>query len=111
MKAAAADTGMINRGKNTFDTTAPAATTLREEAPSALEKNVHGTSAARTKIGYGSPSEGSPASRPKNSPKTPISMMGWINAQPAPKNVCLYRSFTSRQTRKYVSSRCDQRSR
>ena len=51
-------------------------TTLRDEAASALEKNVHGTNAARTKIEYGRPSEGSPASRPKKSPKTPISRIG-----------------------------------
>ena len=87
--AVAAATGMISRGKYTFETTWLEATTLRDDAASALEKNVQGTSAARTKIGYGNPSEGRPARRPKKSPKTPISMIGWINAQPAPKNVCL----------------------
>ena len=55
----------------------------------ALEKNVHGTSAASTNIEYGSPSEGKPASLPKKRPNTPMSMIGWMSAQPAPKNVCL----------------------
>src|SRR5437588_12469312 len=84
--AAAAATGRISRGKYTFETIWLEATTLRDDAPSALEKKVQGTSAASTKIEYGSPSDGSPARRPKKSPNTPISMIGWISAQPAPKN-------------------------
>ena len=48
---------------------------------SALAKYVQGSSAAKAKIGYGTPSDGSLASRPKKSVKTAIVISGWSTAQ------------------------------
>jgi len=50
-------------------------------------------------------SVGRPASLPNMIEKMIIVMKGRRMAQPAPKRVCLYRTFTSRQMKKYVSSR------
>jgi hypothetical protein len=76
------------------------ATRLFAAAVSEFAKNVHGRSAAYAKSGYGTPSEGMPAKRPKKRLKTTIVMNGWMIAQDAPKAVCLYRTLMSRQARK-----------
>ena len=56
---------------------------------SAVAKYVQGTSAAIENTGYGIPSEGMPASRPKKMVNTTIVRTGWRIAQPAPSAVCL----------------------
>src|SRR5688572_7932123 len=71
----------------------------------AVEKKVQGNNPASTNSGYGRSPAGTLAMRPKNSVKTTIISAGWSTAHATPSNVCLYRTFTSRQTRKYNSSR------
>src|SRR2546428_883423 len=61
-------------------------------------------------MGYGTPSEGMRASQPKMMLNTIIVMNGCSTAHPAPKIVCLYRTFMSRQIRKEKISRCSQTS-
>src|ERR1035437_3869121 len=68
-------------------------------------KNVHGRSPAYENRGYGSPSEPTRASPPKKIVKITIVRSGWRTAHAAPRTVCLYRTFTSRQTRKNRSWR------
>src|SRR5262249_59523066 len=72
------------------------------------EKEFHGNNAVKTKIGYGSPSEGMFARRLKMPVKINIVMNGWRTAQPIPKLVCLYRTLMSRQASNSNSSRCAQ---
>ena len=67
---------------------------------SAAEKYVQGTSAMSENTGYGIPSEGTFARCPKKIVNTTIVISGWIIAHPAPSAVCLYRTLTSRQTKK-----------
>src|SRR5579883_129633 len=108
--AAIVATGIIRRGKYTLVISRELPTRLLDDCVSPLEKNIQGTSAVSTKTGYGWPSDGIFAARPKNSVKMTMAARGWINAQAAPKAVCLYRTFTSRQVRKYNSSRYAQNS-
>ena len=51
-------------------------TRLCEACCRPFEKKVHGTSAANVKMGYGMPSDGTRASRPKNRLKTIIVSTG-----------------------------------
>src|SRR3989344_5800096 len=101
----ATDDGIIRRGKYTFVISFSSSTTLLPAMRITFEKNVQGRSPAYTKIGYGSPSEGILASAPKKILKTIIFINGWITAHAAPIAVCLYRTFTFLQARKYRRSR------
>ena len=92
--------GIVSRGKYTLRIRFALSTRLFEDCDSPLAKNVHGTSAAYAKIGYGIPSDGIFASLPKNSEKTTIVKNGWMIAHAAPSAVCLYRTLMSRQMRK-----------
>src|SRR5512141_2725608 len=74
-------------------------------------KNVHGRTPAYENSGYGSPSEPTRASPPKKIVKINIVRTGCRTAHAAPRAVCLYRTFTSRQTKKNSSSRNSQTSR
>src|SRR6185369_11214596 len=81
-------------------------TTLFDACARPLAKNVQGTSAVKANSGYGTPSDGTFARCPKKRLNTTIVLSGWMTAQATPSAVCLYRTFTSRQVRKYSSSRC-----
>src|SRR5262245_10811176 len=87
------DIGIVSRGKYTFFIRLELPTRLLEDWLNPLAKNVHGTSAAKAKIGYGMPSDGTLASRPKNRLNTAIVKRGWITAQVKPSDVCLYRTW------------------
>ena len=63
-------------------------------------KSCQGSRAASVKSGYGMPSLGILANPPKMTEKITIVKSGWITAQATPRPVCLYRIFTSRQTKK-----------
>src|SRR5687767_7244790 len=97
--------GMASRGKNTFLMRFALPTRLSADCARLLAKNVQGTSAAYAKIGYGTPSDGIRASRPKNRLNTTMVKKGWIMAHAAPSAVCLYLTLMSRHVRKYTSSR------
>ncbi len=63
-------------------------TMLCPEFVSALAKNCHGNIAAKTMIAYGaSPTEGSPATRPKTTVMINMLKNGWKSAQAAPATV------------------------
>jgi hypothetical protein len=64
-------------------------TRLWEACWSPLAKKVQGTRAQNAKMGYGTPSEGTRASRPRKTVKTTMIVIGWIIAQDAPMAVCL----------------------
>ena len=81
--------GIANRGKYTFVSRLALCTKLLEAWVSPFEKNIQGTSAVNAKSGYGTPSDGTFANRPKNSAKTAMVMIGWMIAQIAPSAVCL----------------------
>jgi hypothetical protein len=66
----------------------------------ASEKKVQGNKAAKAKMGYGRPSEGTLTNRPNITAKIPMVKSGWKIAHATPKAVCLYRTFTSRQIKK-----------
>src|SRR5688572_17010196 len=57
------------------------------------------------------PPNDTPAILEKKIVNTTIISAGWSTAHAAPSSVCLYRTFTSRHTRKYSSSRCRHSSR
>src|SRR3954464_8991240 len=86
-------------------------TRLLEDCVSPKEKKVHGTSPAMANSGYGMPSEGILASRPKNKLNTSMVKTGCKIPHAAPNAVCLYRTLISRQVRKYRSSRYSHNSR
>src|SRR5215470_15673682 len=92
--------GMIRRGKYTLVIKLALPTKLFDDWARPLAKNIHGTNAAYVKIGYGTPSDGIFPSLPKKMLNTTIVKNGWMIDQAAPSAVCLYRTFTSRQTRK-----------
>src|SRR6476660_613996 len=75
-----------------------------------VEKNCHGSMAAYTRIGYGTPPDGSFANRPKTIVNTSIVRNGRITLQASPITVCLYLTKISRQARKKKSSRYCHRS-
>jgi hypothetical protein len=62
-----------------------------------------------TNTGYGTPSEGIRASRPKNMLNTRVANRGCRTAHATPSTVCLYLTLMSRHTRKYSSSRYSHR--
>src|SRR5438105_5391741 len=81
--------GTINRGKYTFEIRL--AFVINELLPSEREvaNNCHGSIAAKTMTGYGTPSLGSLAFRLKTNTKTTIVRNGRITAQSTPITVCL----------------------
>src|SRR4029077_5410403 len=81
--------GTINRGKYTFEMRL--ALVMRELLPSEREvaNNCHGSIAANTMTGYGTPSLGSLAMRLKTKTNTTIVRNGRITAQRTPITVCL----------------------
>src|SRR5262245_6463107 len=85
-------------------------TTLLPALVTAVAKNVHGSSPANAKSGYGMSPDDRPPRRLKNTVNTTMSRAGWRTAQAAPSTVCLYRILTSRQQRKNKSSRYRQSS-
>ena len=50
---------------------------------------VHMITPAKTKIGYGTSSDGNSAKRPKMSVKMPVANNGWSTTQRIPMKVCL----------------------
>jgi hypothetical protein len=81
--------GIIRRGKYIFEIRL--ALPIRELLVSdkALAKNCHGRTAEKTRIGYGTPSEGNFASFPKTIVNTTIVKKGRITAHAMPMTVCL----------------------
>jgi hypothetical protein len=55
----------------------------------AAAKNVHGSSPAKAKSGYGTPSEGMPASFPKKNVKMSIMSSGCKTTHNTPRAACL----------------------
>src|ERR1700732_87321 len=102
--------GITSRGKYTFLTRLQDVTRLSEDWLRPCAKKVQGRSPAYEKMGYGSPSDPMLASLPKKIVNTIIARRGCRTAQAAPSAVCLYRTLTSRHTRKYSSSRYSQTS-
>ncbi len=80
---------MMSRGKYTFWTSVAVLTMLVDAWLTPCEKSVHGRSPTYEKIGYGRPSDPTPASRPKKIVKTTMLRSGWRIAQAAPSAVCL----------------------
>ena len=76
--------------------------TVGRQRETRSQKNIHGTSATKLKSGYGTPSDGTFARRPKKTEKIIIVNRGCRTAQLAPSAVCLYRTLMSRQIRKYT---------
>src|SRR5215813_4720441 len=81
--------GRINRGKYTLVSTAALSTRLLLDCVSANAKSCHGSKAENVKIGYGTPSDGTPASLPKKIVNAAMVRRGWRIAQAAPSAVCL----------------------
>src|SRR3989338_9729487 len=100
----ATEDGIINRGKYTLVMSFSSSTTLLPAIRITFEKNVHGSNPAYTKIGYGNPSDGTLANAPKNMENTIMFIKGCTIAHAAPIAVCLYRTFTFLQARKYSNS-------
>ncbi len=89
MPASTEASGRIMRGKYTLVIMWLELTSERLASCSALENSVQGISAVYEKIGYGTPSEGTPARLPKKMLKTTIVRNGCRMAQAAPSAVCL----------------------
>src|SRR5712692_5277112 len=87
--AMTADPGINSRGKYTFEMMRWYRLTEVLPPVRADAKYVHGTRAANAKTGYGRPSDGTFAKRPKKIVNTTIVITGWMTAQPAPSAVCL----------------------
>ena len=81
--------GIIRRGKYTLVKTAEFVIKLEPEAFSVFAKYVQGINAAYEKMGYGIPSDGTPASLPKTTEKTSILKTGLIIAHANPRIDCL----------------------
>src|SRR5687768_12184967 len=81
--------GSVRRGKYTFVMRCALPTRLFDAIVRPVAKNVHGTSAAYANREYGTPSDGTRASRPKNSVNTSIVSSGCSTAQATPRTVCL----------------------
>src|ERR1041385_4155967 len=88
--------GTTSRGKYTFLIRFWLPTRLFADSLSAYANSCHGSSAVYANTGYGTPSDGTFASRPKNTLNTTIVKNGCRIAHAAPSAVCLYRTFTSR---------------
>src|SRR5688572_1723621 len=74
------DSAMRRRGKYTLLMSWVFPTRLLADADTAFAKNVHGRSAAKANSGYGRPSDGILAHRPKSRLNTPIVANGWRTA-------------------------------
>ena len=81
--------GIRTRGKYTFVTRPLLVTRLVLDSATADAKNVHGRSAEKVKIGYGTPFDGKLPNFPKTRLKTTIVRNGWMIAQATPIEVCL----------------------
>ena len=81
--------GIASRGKYTFLSRLALPTRLSADCARPVAKNVQGTSAAKAKSGYGTPSDGIFASLPKNRLKMSIVKTGCMIAHAAPSAVCL----------------------
>src|SRR5678815_3204350 len=81
--------GIARRGKYNLVTSYWLATTLLADWVNPFAKNVQGTSAAKLKSGYGTPSDGTFARFPKKRLNTTIVSSGWMIAHEAPSAVCL----------------------
>src|SRR5215831_6838895 len=103
--------GTASRGKYTLVMIRSLWTRLFDDWVSPFATNVHGTNPTRLKIGYGTPSEGTRAGRPKNRLNTTIVRTGWMIAHATPNAVWRYRTLMSRHVRKYISSRYSHSSR
>src|SRR5688572_63889 len=91
--------GITSRGKYTFVTRLALVTRLVLLVLTAFEKKVHGRIPAYAKMAYGSPSDGTRATRPKTSVKITIVSAGCRTAHSTPSTVCWYRTFSSFQVR------------
>src|ERR1044071_5320283 len=81
--------GTSTRGKYTFAMRCWLPTSDDDPFDTAVEKYVHGTSAASENNGYGTPSEGTRAKRPKKIVKTTIVRNGCSTLHATPRAVCL----------------------
>ena len=80
---------MMSRGKYTLVMSRWLATTLLLDSVSANANSCHGSSAQNANTGYGTPSDGMRASRPKKIVNTTIVVSGCRIAHAAPSAVCL----------------------
>jgi hypothetical protein len=81
--------GTTRRGKYTFVIRCWLETRLLEDSFSAKANNCHGSRPVNANTGYGTPSDGIFASRPKKTLNTTIVRTGCKTAQAAPSAVCL----------------------
>src|SRR2546430_16642111 len=81
--------GTTNRGKYTLEIMLALVTRLLPLSASAVEKNCQGSRPQKTRMGYGTPSEGILAKRPKTTVRTTIVNNGRITPQATPTTVCL----------------------
>src|SRR5258705_8972819 len=84
-----AASGTSRRGKYTFEINCWLPTTDIAPPVTAVAKYVHGTSAENENSGYGKPSDGTCARRPRNTANTAIVSTGCRTAHAAPSVVCL----------------------
>lgn len=92
------DTGIIIRGKYTFEIKFTFPIRLLLASVSAFEKNCHGNIAAYTIMAYGAdPVAGNLANLLKTKVNTSIVSNGRKILHKAPTTVCLYRTLISRQ--------------
>ena len=91
--------GIKIRGKAAFEITREPMIKLVVEEAIAVWKYVQGTRATNEKIGYGIPSLGIFANRPKTTLNTIMLNTGRRIAHPKPSTVCVYWILTSRTTR------------
>src|SRR4051812_7535118 len=84
-----AASGTSIRGKYTLASRCWLPTSDDEPLVAAVAKYVHGTSAASENNGYGTPSDGTFASRPKKMVNTTIVRNGCSTLHPMPSTVCL----------------------
>src|SRR5438552_15557358 len=92
--------GTISRGKYTFVIRFALPTRLFDDCVSAFEKKVHGTSAASVNSGYGTPSDGTCARRPKNTLNTSIVRNGWRSEERRVGKECRSRWSAYQQKKK-----------
>lgn len=96
--------GMISLGKKTLVSIPALVTNELLLDDKALANNCQGSMAQNTIMGYGAPSLGSLAIRPKTKARTSIVAKGRRTLQATPITVCLYRTKISRQAKKKKSS-------
>src|SRR5262245_7760369 len=87
--ASTAAIGTMIRGKYTFVIRLPLPTRLLAEPVNADANSCHGSSPASANTGYGTPSDGKRARRPKTTVNTTIVASGCSQAHNTPNVVCL----------------------